>query len=270
MASKFGRICAPGLPQVNIDREQFKRVVVNLVDNAAEAMQDSLVKQLYVGTAAIGADFVELTIADTGCGISPEDKEKLFLPYFTRKHAAPDWASRSSTTSCPSTARRSASKITIRTERASLSRSARMVSDTQPARNERMKRQRVLVVDDEPGIRSSLCGVLEDEGYEVEAVATARPVWRGLAERPFDAVLLDVWLPGIDGMETLSRIQEIPQSDRPMVVMISGHGTIETAVRATKLGAFDFLEKPLTIEKVVGAGEERVPAAQAGAAKSSG
>ena len=75
---------SPGLPQVNIDREQFKRVVVNLVDNAAEAMRDSLVKQLYVGTAAIGADFVELIIADTGCGISHDDKEKLFLPYFTR------------------------------------------------------------------------------------------------------------------------------------------------------------------------------------------
>ena len=114
-----------------------------------------------------------------------------------------------------------------------------------------MKRQRVLVVDDEPGIRGSLCGVLEDEGYEVEAVSDGESCLQRLTERSFDAVLLDVWLPGIDGMETLSRIQEIPQSDRPMVVMISGHGTIETAVRATKLGAYDFVEKPLTIEKVV-------------------
>ena len=63
-------------------------------------------------------------------------------------------------------------------------------------------------------------------------------------------VLLDVWLPGMDGLETLARIQEIPFADRPEVVIISGHGTIETAVKATKLGAFDFLEKPLTIEKV--------------------
>lgn len=75
---------AADLPLVNLDREQFKRLVVNLVDNAAEAMRDSLVKRLYVGTSAVGADFVELTIADTGCGISPDDKEKLFLPYFTR------------------------------------------------------------------------------------------------------------------------------------------------------------------------------------------
>jgi two-component system nitrogen regulation response regulator NtrX len=113
-----------------------------------------------------------------------------------------------------------------------------------------MKRQRVLVVDDEPGIRESLSGVLDDEGYEVESVGNGEACLARLAERPFDAVLLDVWLPGIDGMETLVRIQEIPQPDRPMVVMISGHGTIETAVRATKLGAYDFIEKPLTIDKV--------------------
>lgn len=73
------------LPPVNLDREQFKRLVVNLVDNAAEAMRNSLVRRLYVGTAAPTLDMVELTIADTGCGVSPEQKEKLFLPYFTTK-----------------------------------------------------------------------------------------------------------------------------------------------------------------------------------------
>jgi two-component system nitrogen regulation response regulator NtrX len=72
-----------------------------------------------------------------------------------------------------------------------------------------------------------------------------------LARHAYDVVLLDVWLPGMDGLETLARIQEIPFTDRPEIVVISGHGTIETAVKATKLGAFDFLEKPLTIEKVM-------------------
>jgi len=76
---------SPDLPQVNIDREQFKRVVVNLVDNAAESMQDSPLKRLFVGTQAPTADTVELIIADTGCGVSPEDREKLFLPYFSTK-----------------------------------------------------------------------------------------------------------------------------------------------------------------------------------------
>ena len=76
---------APGLAPVNIDREQFKRMVVNLVDNAAEAMQDSLVKRLLIATQPGTADTVELIVADTGCGVTAEDKEKLFLPYFSTK-----------------------------------------------------------------------------------------------------------------------------------------------------------------------------------------
>ncbi|MDR3702884.1 MAG: ATP-binding protein [Candidatus Sulfopaludibacter sp.] len=77
---------APDLPPVNLDREQFHRVVVNLVDNAAEAMQDSLVKNLYVATQPGAADTVELVVADSGAGVSPDDKEKLFLPYFSTKN----------------------------------------------------------------------------------------------------------------------------------------------------------------------------------------
>ncbi len=113
-----------------------------------------------------------------------------------------------------------------------------------------MKGARILIVDDEPGIRDSLAGVLEDEGYLCSTVGNGEDCLAALARESFEAVLLDVWLPGMDGLETLSRIQEIPFADRPEVVIISGHGTIETAVKATKLGAFDFLEKPLTIEKV--------------------
>ena len=75
-----------GLPPVNLDREQFERVVVNLVDNAAEAMQDSLVKKLYIATQPGAAETVELVVADSGCGVSPEEKEKLFLPYFSTKN----------------------------------------------------------------------------------------------------------------------------------------------------------------------------------------
>jgi two-component system nitrogen regulation response regulator NtrX len=114
-----------------------------------------------------------------------------------------------------------------------------------------VKRDRVLVVDDEPGIRESLTGVLEDEGYSCRAVATGEECLAELQRNAYELVLLDVWMPGMDGLEALARIQEIPGPDRPEVVIISGHGTIETAVRATKLGAFDFIEKPLTIDKVV-------------------
>jgi two-component system nitrogen regulation response regulator NtrX len=110
--------------------------------------------------------------------------------------------------------------------------------------------RRILVVDDEPGIRQSLSGVLEDEGYTVAAVESGEACLAALPGGDFELVLLDIWLPGTDGMEVLGRIQEIPSGERPVVVMISGHGSIETAVKATKLGAFDFLEKPLSIEKV--------------------
>ncbi len=112
-----------------------------------------------------------------------------------------------------------------------------------------MRARRILVVDDEPGIRQSLSGALEDEGYDTASAESGEAC---LAALPggFELILLDVWLPGIDGMETLARIQEIPFAERPVVVMISGHGSIEAAVKATKLGAFDFLEKPLSLNKV--------------------
>ncbi len=113
-----------------------------------------------------------------------------------------------------------------------------------------MRPRNILVVDDEPGIRQSLCGVLEDEGYTAAAVGSGEECLEALPGGEYELVLLDIWLPGIDGMEVLGRIQEIPMTDRPMVVMISGHGSVEAAVRATKLGAFDFLEKPLSIDKV--------------------
>ncbi len=114
-----------------------------------------------------------------------------------------------------------------------------------------MRPTRILIVDDEPGIRQSLSGVLEDEGFQVETVENGEGCLDILARSIFELVILDIWLPGIDGLETLDRIQQIPEADRPVVVVISGHGTIETAVKATKLGAYDFLEKPLSIDRVL-------------------
>ncbi len=107
----------------------------------------------------------------------------------------------------------------------------------------------ILIVDDEPGIRQSLAGVLEDEGFTVSSVPTGEECLQAFEKRLYTCVLLDVWLPGIDGLETLERLKaSYPDVS---VVMISGHGRIETAVRATKLGAFDFIEKPLSLEKTV-------------------
>lgn len=106
----------------------------------------------------------------------------------------------------------------------------------------------ILIVDDESGIRESLGALLREEGFEVSAVGSAEECLATLDDRHYDIVLLDVWLPKMDGLQALDRIQSLEEP--PMVVMISGHGNIETAVRATKLGAFDFVEKPLSIEKI--------------------
>jgi len=108
---------------------------------------------------------------------------------------------------------------------------------------------RVLVVDDEGGIRESLTSILSDEGYLVASAASAEEALERASAQDFEVILLDVWLPGIDGLEALSRMQSFTRP--PSVIMISGHGTIETAVRATKLGAFDFIEKPLSLEKII-------------------
>ena len=107
----------------------------------------------------------------------------------------------------------------------------------------------ILIVDDEPGVRTALTGVLRDEGYTVESVATGEECLDRVTRGAVDLIVLDVWLPGMDGLATLARLRE-RQVDA-QVVLISGHGNIESAVRAIKLGAFDFVEKPLSLEKTV-------------------
>jgi two-component system nitrogen regulation response regulator NtrX len=107
----------------------------------------------------------------------------------------------------------------------------------------------ILIVDDERGIRDTLRAVMEDEGFVADAVASGEECLKALGKRAYGCILLDVWLPGIDGLETLQQLRAA--GSEAAVVIISGHGNIETAVRATKLGAFDFIEKPLSIEKTV-------------------
>jgi two-component system nitrogen regulation response regulator NtrX len=107
--------------------------------------------------------------------------------------------------------------------------------------------QTILIVDDEADIRSALEGVLQDEGYATVLCGSGEECLDLLRRKPVDVVMLDIWLPGMDGMETLESVMGM--SDPPEVIMISGHGSIDAAVRATKLGAFDFLEKPLSAER---------------------
>jgi two-component system nitrogen regulation response regulator NtrX len=107
----------------------------------------------------------------------------------------------------------------------------------------------ILIVDDEPGVQKALAGDLRDEGYTVETVSSGEECLERVVRGPVDLIVLDVWLPGMDGLATLSRLRE-RQADA-QVVLISGHGDIESAVKGIKLGAFDFLEKPLTHDKTI-------------------
>ena len=107
----------------------------------------------------------------------------------------------------------------------------------------------ILIVDDEPSIVQSLSGLLTDEGFEVTSAGNGYEALQQIESNPPDLVLLDIWMPGIDGLETLKEVKK--NNSHIHVIMITGHGTIETAVQATKLGAYDFIEKPLNFEKVI-------------------
>jgi len=107
----------------------------------------------------------------------------------------------------------------------------------------------ILIVDDEPSILQSLSGLLSDEGFAVITAATGYEALKIIDAESPDLVLLDIWMPGIDGIETLKEIKKV--NPHIQVIIISGHGSIETAVKATKLGAFDLIEKPLSIDKII-------------------
>jgi two-component system nitrogen regulation response regulator NtrX len=109
----------------------------------------------------------------------------------------------------------------------------------------------ILIVDDEAEIRESLGEILKEDGYAVTSTATASEALVLLRDASYDVMLLDIWLPDRDGLDVLTEIRSLAIESTPEVIIISGHGTIETAVRATKLGAFDFLEKPLSIDRTL-------------------
>lgn len=109
----------------------------------------------------------------------------------------------------------------------------------------------ILIVDDEAEIRESLAEILKEEGFTVTTTGSASETMLLLRDASYDIVLLDIWLPDRDGLEVLQEMQTLNTTEKPEIIIISGHGTIETAVRATKLGAYDFLEKPLSMDRTL-------------------
>src|SRR5512135_3352636 len=112
-----------------------------------------------------------------------------------------------------------------------------------------MSKAQVMIVDDEEGIRETLSGIFEDEGYESITASSGEEAVKKAKENTPDIVLLDVWLTGMDGIQALQELKA-SHPDIP-VILISGHANIDIAIRATKMGAYDLLEKPLSIEKVL-------------------
>ncbi len=107
----------------------------------------------------------------------------------------------------------------------------------------------ILIVDDEPSILQSLAGLLIDEGFDVHTASNGYEALKTIESESPDLVLLDIWMPGLDGIDTLQEIKK--NNPFIQVIIITGHGTIETAVKATKMGAYDLIEKPLSIDKII-------------------
>jgi PAS domain S-box-containing protein len=252
---------ADHLPLVPVDAEKIRRVLINLIDNAIEAMERR--GRIDIETHHLPSEnLVRIVVADNGPRIPAADREKLFLPYYsTKQRGSGGSVLPSSAASWRSTAAASTSPTTRRRERASrwschaefthlrIYEFTNLVGAFEIRQFVNPLMPSILIVDDEPGVRSALGGVLRDEGYDVDAVDSGEAVSNAWAASPTTLSSLDIWLPGMDGLATLTRMRE-RQID-VQVVIISGHGNIESAVRAIKMGAFDFVEKPLSLEKTV-------------------
>ena len=253
----------PGLPTVMADPEAIRRALANLIDNAAEAMQGSLLRVLGVYTAlSEDGAAVEVTVSDTGHGLTDEIRERLFLPFYSTKHrgtglglsiAAKIVQEHGGSISAESNTPKGARfllRLPLMDPAAQFSPAAPHAPIPATVDEEARLMNHILVVDDEAEIRTSLEEILREEGYGVagaamrgEAMSASRRALRRrsarhLAARPRRPRLL-------------ADMRELPPETRPEVVMISGHGTIETAVKATKLGAYDFLEKPLSLDRTL-------------------
>ncbi len=241
----------PALVTVELDREQMRRALSNLIENAIAAIREPQAEGGAPGTGEIELRTVydealgtaRLEVADDGPGIRPDDRRRIFEPYFsTRRGHGPRprhrLADRRGPSRLHSGPRQPASGNPVRCRVARAWRLSQAMAD------------RILIVDDEESIRRSLAGILSDEGFEPVTASDADHALVALRSDPAPAlVLLDIAMPGRDGLDLLEEIHALA-ADLP-IVMMSGHGTIETAVRATKLGAYDFIEKPLSVDKLL-------------------
>ena len=213
--SACARIWRPTCRSIRADGELLRRVLVNLIDNAAESMEGSSVKELLLRTRFNSdRETVEIIVADSGHGISPEDKDRLFLPHFSTKDRgtglglaiasrimAEHHGSIRVEDNLPIGARFILQLPMAEVASAPDVPAHRITAHTFMANS-------ILIVDDEQGIREALSSILTDEGYESSPCPSGEECLALLEQRSIDLVLLDVWLDGIDGLETLERMRK--------------------------------------------------------------
>ena len=252
-------------PLILGDSTRLRQLMHNLIKNAFEAMAEdaSAQQQVQITTRCFeisGVPFVSLVVVDDGPGFPEDMLERLFEPYVTTKNTWQWVRSGDCEKNCRRTWWHHSSRKCYRS-RCTYQDSYTIEFSTDQqftswrntgtqSRRRGMSQESILVVDDEPDIRNLVQEILVDEGYNVSVAENTKVARKHASSAKPDLVLLDIWMPGEDGISLLKDWQSSGSLHCP-VVMMSGHGTVETAVEATRLGAYDFIEKPLTMAKLL-------------------
>ncbi len=253
------------LPELQADRGRVRQILNNLITNSMEALENREAAEIEITTrleASPAGPLIQISVADNGPGFAPDIISQVFDPYVTSKPKGTGLG----LAIVKKIVEEHGGRIEAENRRSGRSARARDAAGRRPrsrrctaarrtqGRNEegaRMTSPRILIVDDEADIRSLLREILSEEGYEVDVAADAVQARASRARQSPDLVLLDIWMPDTDGITLLREWSRGPAMVDCPVVMMSGHGTVETAVEATRLGAFDFVEKPLSLAKLL-------------------
>ncbi len=247
------------LPPIEADAGRLRQVLHNLLRNSLEAMEHQDEARVEISTRRISAtdsELVEIRVADNGPGFLRDIVHQAFEPYVTSKPKGTGLG----LAIVKKLVEEHGGQINARNREQGgaeisilipiCSRRGRAIAHSAPRPQERTRMSaRILVVDDEANIRALIDEILSEEGYDVTTAADAKEARGARKRQEFDLILLDIWMPDTDGISLLREWSE--GGSTGTVVMMSGHGTVDTAVEATRLGAVDFVEKPVSLAKLL-------------------